>query len=124
MNNKDIPDESETKRVQTLIADAVTDHIVDANKMVEPLEEQAAKNQPAVDLLTEWIQRPATEKEREAWEAFEKLVEESEPDETPEEAAERYAGIMSFDVRGHQRGFIEGVRWAKQRPESLEDWKG
>lgn len=52
------------------------------------------------------------------WQAFERVLEEHgsiEPSETPEDAAERYAGIMSFDVRGHERGFLEGVRWAEER---------
>ena len=94
------------------------DHIPDATKKVETPEDQAIKNQPAVDLLTEWIQRPATEKEREAWEAFEKLVEESEPDETPEEGAKLYCDQFSWhDPREEDahEAFLAGVRWAEGR---------
>ncbi len=32
---------------------------------------------------------------------------------TPEEMAEEYAELMSFDVRGHQRGFLAGYKAAK-----------
>jgi hypothetical protein len=159
MSKKDIPDEATTKKFQKIIADATTDHIVDANKMVETPkrslvadaierqgmtpnpnncevtaisgrrfesdideakpetpEEQAAKNKPAVDLLTEWIKRTPTPEEEEAWAAFAKLVEESEPDETPEEAAETYyerdANKDGFSI---PRAFMAGVRWAEER---------
>jgi hypothetical protein len=99
-----------------------TDHIVDANKKVETPEDQAIKNQPAVDLLTEWVQRPATGEEREAWAAVEKLVEESEPVETPEEAAERW--LEDWLVRDLEEStpssqmedaFLAGVKWAEER---------
>lgn len=33
---------------------------------------------------------------------------------TPEEMAEEYAELMSFDVRGHQRGFLTGYKAAQQ----------
>jgi len=33
---------------------------------------------------------------------------------TPEEMAEEYAELMSFDVRGHQRGFLAGYKAAQQ----------
>jgi hypothetical protein len=32
---------------------------------------------------------------------------------TPEEMAEEYAELMSFDVRGHQRGFLAGYKAAQ-----------
>lgn len=32
---------------------------------------------------------------------------------TPEEMAMEYAELMSFDVRGHQRGFLAGYKAAK-----------
>jgi hypothetical protein len=32
---------------------------------------------------------------------------------TPEEMAEEYAELMSFDVRGHQRGFLAGYKAAE-----------
>jgi hypothetical protein len=34
---------------------------------------------------------------------------------TPEEMAEEYAELMSFDVRGHQRGFVAGYKAAKDQ---------
>lgn len=34
---------------------------------------------------------------------------------TPEEMAEEYAELMSFDVRGHQRGFLAGYQAAKDQ---------
>lgn len=33
---------------------------------------------------------------------------------TPKEMAEEYAELMSFDVRGHQRGFLAGYQAAKE----------
>lgn len=40
---------------------------------------------------------------------------------TPEEMAEEYAELMSFDVRGHQRGFLAGYQAAKPQWISVED---
>jgi len=34
---------------------------------------------------------------------------------TPEEMAEEYAELMSFDVRGHQRGFLAGYKAAEDK---------
>ena len=34
---------------------------------------------------------------------------------TPEEMAEEYAELMSFDVRGHQRGFLAGYKAAMEQ---------
>lgn len=34
---------------------------------------------------------------------------------TPEEMAEEYAELMSFDVRGHQRGFLAGYKAAQDQ---------
>ena len=34
---------------------------------------------------------------------------------TPKEMAEEYAELMSFDVRGHQRGFLAGYQAAKDQ---------
>ena len=50
---------------------------------------------------------------------------------TPEEMAEEYAELMSFDVRGHQRGFLAGYKAAQQEYEAkiqeletqLENWQ-
>jgi hypothetical protein len=50
MSNKDIPDQAETKRVQSIIANAITDHIVDANKKVETPEEAAERYGTAVSI--------------------------------------------------------------------------
>ena len=36
---------------------------------------------------------------------------------TPEEMAEEYAELMSFDVRGHQRGFLAGYKAAMESTE-------
>jgi hypothetical protein len=100
-------------------------------KPSESSHEQAAKNKPAIDLLTEWIQRTPTPEEEEAWDAFAKLVEESEPDETPEDAATDYVnqvhqldrdGYTAEDVRSNARAaYLAGYRDALAVPKSVQE---
>jgi len=40
---------------------------------------------------------------------------------TPEEMAEEYAEIMSFEVNGHQRGFLAGYNAAQPKWVSVEE---